>query len=55
MCDLEDMGSPSILRVIVNTATLVRMLSTFDLSCLFPGGSILRDVIDHIHFNLLVH
>jgi hypothetical protein len=33
VCDLETIGVPSILRVILNTAALVRMLSTFDLSC----------------------
>jgi hypothetical protein len=32
-CDLESISSPSILRLIRNTAPLVRMLPTFDLSC----------------------
>ena len=33
MCDLETIGTPSILRVIHNTAVLTRMMPTFDLSC----------------------
>ena len=33
VCDLESIGVPSILSVIHNTTSLVRMLSTFDLIC----------------------
>ena len=33
VCNLEDIGGPSILRVILNDPTLSRMLPTFDLRC----------------------
>ena len=38
VCDLEAIGTPSILRVIHNVATLVRMLPTFDLNCKENAG-----------------
>ena len=33
MCDLEDIGTPSIFKLIRKTATLVRMLPTLTLRC----------------------
>ncbi len=33
MCDLDDTGGPSTLRVILSAAALVRMLPTLDRSC----------------------
>ncbi len=33
MCDVEAIGAPSILRVILKSASLAKMLPTFDLSC----------------------
>ncbi len=33
VCDLESIGSPSILRVIHNVAVLTRMMTTFDVRC----------------------
>ncbi len=32
-CDLETVGTPSILRVIHKSGDLTRMMSTFDLMC----------------------
>jgi hypothetical protein len=33
VCDRETIGSPSMLRLIRDDVSLVRMLSTLDLSC----------------------